>query len=237
MLKNRSVPLLIVVCFSLALVAGCSGPAQNISQPEPQQWQAVTPPMILQPGDGIEIKFQSATDLNDSQTIRPDGMISLPMVGEIMAAGTTPGQLTATLNERFAGEVQDPRITVIVRSIQGRRIFLGGEVKNPGVYLLSAPTTAYEAVVLGGGFIPESAQQKKIAVVRNVNGQRKIYVLDMHTAQDLYDFYLEPRDIVFVPRQGIVKADDWVAHYITKLIPQLPVYFNMPLTSSPLIGK
>ena len=230
--EKLSIALLPVICC--ALVLGCAGPVQTVSQPEPQQWQAVTPPMILQPGDGIEIKFQSATDLNDSQTIRPDGMISLPMAGEIMAAGNTPAQLTATLNEKFAGEVQDPRITVIVRSIQGRRIFVGGEVKNPGVYILTAPTTVYEAVVMGGGFNAEAAQQKKVAVVRNVNGERKVFVLDLHRASDLYTFYLEPRDIICVPRQGIVKADDWVEHYITKLIPQLPVYFNMPITSGTL---
>ncbi len=188
-----------------------------------------TPPLVLQPGDVIEIKFQEATDMNDKQTIRPDGRISMPMIGELMAAGKTPGELTDLLNEKFSTEMQSPKITVIVRSLEGRKVFVGGEVKNQGVYLLTTPTSIYEGVLMAGGILDESAASKKVAVVRFVNGKRNIYLFDLHSAESIQTFYLEPRDIVFVPKSGIKKLDEWIEHYISEVIPRVPFYFNLPV--------
>ncbi len=238
-MKSRMVRVLPVaagiLCAGIAVLSsGCGHAATHVDTLMVTDWNPAehpAPPLLLEPGDSIEIKFQEATDMNDFQTIRPDGRISMPMVGEVMAAGCTPSQLTDLLNEKFSQEMQAPKITVIVRSMNGRKIFVGGEVKNQGVYPLTTPVSIYEGILMAGGTLDESAASSKVAVVRFVNGKRNLYVFDLHSAETIESFYLEPHDIVIVPKKKIKKVNEWVQHYITDMIPkiQVPFYFDFPL--------
>jgi protein involved in polysaccharide export with SLBB domain len=232
--RARLLPVAVGAFIGMALFTSGCGHATHVDPLLVTEWNPAdnaVPPLLLEPGDAIQIKFQEATDMNDSQTIRPDGRISMPMVGEIMAAGNTPAQLTSILNEKFAAEMQSPKITVIVRSMAGRKIFVGGEVKNQGVYPLATPVSIYEAVLMAGGILDESAASKKVAVVRFSNEKRTIYLFDLHSAESIQSFYLQPRDLVFVPKKRIKKIDEWVTHYISDVIPklQIPLYFDFPV--------
>jgi protein involved in polysaccharide export with SLBB domain len=229
----RLLPTLLGTFICLVLFSPGCGRATHADPLLETQWTPsdAVPALVLQPGDGIEIKFQEATDMDDRQTIRPDGRISMPMIGEIVAAGQTPAQLTDLLNEKFSADLQNPRITVIVRSLEGRRIFVGGQVKNQGVYLLTTPTSIYDGILMAGGVIDESAQDKKVAVVRYADGRKNVYVFNLHCADSIATFYLQPRDLVFVPKRGITKVDEWIDDYINKIIPHLPFYFDLPIST------
>jgi polysaccharide biosynthesis/export protein PslD len=189
----------------------------------------VAPDVVLENGDEIEVKFVDTPELNDRQTIRPDGKISMPIAGEVVATGKTPAALTNDLTTLFSKELINPKLVVIVRSFGNRKIYVGGEVKNQGVFPLSENVSVYEGILLAGGFNNPKAKLKNVVVIRNSAEKRKVYVFDSRKPQLMGQFYLQPRDIIYVPEKTIVNVDDWVDQYISSVIPKLPFYFNAPI--------
>lgn len=227
---------LITVIFLLLICIGCQGVQpvvkQNKSGPES------VPGVTLGPGDTIEMKFFNNPELNDAQVIRPDGKITLQLVGEVMVQGKTPAQLRDELKVRYAPELRTPEIAVIVRTLYDRRVYVGGEVKNPGLVAMPGPLTALEAVIQVGGFDLRTANLKKVIVIRHKNGNRYGAALDLTAAlkgEEFQPFYLEPRDIVYVPRTKIAKVNLWIDQYINKLVPRTGFIFSYPMGSGTVI--
>ena len=117
------------------------------------------PQAVIQPGDLLEVKFVYWDHLNESQTVRPDGIISLPLITEVKAAGLTPGELHDQLTQLYKDELKDPEITVLLRTEESRRVYVGGEVLEPGLIELRG------RLVLGG---------QLAAPVRGTNMQNRI---------------------------------------------------------------
>jgi protein involved in polysaccharide export with SLBB domain len=179
--------------------------------------------VILAPGDAIEVKFYYTPELDVNQVIRPDGYISMLLVGEVKAAGKTPSDLGADITTRYAWHLKNPQISVIVRSLYNRRVYVGGFVVKPGVVPMPGPMTLSEAIVEVGGFNEDLAKSENIIVVRNKGGQRKIFKVNMRKAMkdiDAEPFNLLPKDIVYVPQTRIAQADQWVDQHLNRLIPQ-----------------
>jgi len=105
----------------------------------------------LGPGDSIEIAFMQNPELNVQVQIRPDGRISMPLVGELLVAGTTITELSTRLASAYADILRAPSTTIQVREFANRRIFVGGEVARPGVLPLVGRQTALGAVMEAGG--------------------------------------------------------------------------------------
>jgi protein involved in polysaccharide export with SLBB domain len=178
----------------------------------------------LAPGDSIEVKFFSTPELNEIQTVRPDGNIALLLVGEVGAEGKTPAELQDELVKRYSSNLRNPQVTVIVRSLEGRRVYVGGEVKTPGVLPMPGRLTAMEAIMQAGGFNPLAAEVENVVIVRYKERQRFGYMLNMKEAlagKDYQPFYLESRDIIYVPRTRIAELNQWIDQHISKMIPQI----------------
>ena len=113
----------------------------------------VTPPAdyVIGPEDILTIIFWREKDLSNDVMVRPDGKISLPLINEVMAAGLTPEQLRQKLSEQAQRFVEDPNVTVVVKTINSRRVFVIGEVMKPGPYSLMAPTTVLQLISMTGG--------------------------------------------------------------------------------------
>src|SRR3954447_24099906 len=90
--------------------------------------------------DVLSIVFWRDKELTADVTVRPDGMISLPLINDVRAAGITPAQLRDRIVEESKKYVEDPNVTVVVKQINSRRVFVTGEIGKPGPYALSAPT-------------------------------------------------------------------------------------------------
>lgn len=217
------------LCLLLAL-AGC-----RTAAPLRYSATALSAPddrVLLSSGDSIEIKFFYSADLNDIQTIRPDGKISLQLVGDVQAAGRTPEELQAELGRLYAQKVEKPDVAVIVRQLQSRVVYVGGAVKEPGQFDMVPRLTALDAVMRAGGFDTGFAEYRKVVVIRH-EGERYVgYGLDFKNAligADAKPFYLKPKDVVFVPRTRIADMNTWIDQHITKMIPQigLPVFFQV----------
>lgn len=222
---------LIVAILMSTLLMGCQGPPRypSGSEAEPSSLPHVT----LAAGDVVEVKFFYTPQLDEIQTVRPDGKIALQLVGEIETQGKTPAELRKELLTLYSPHIQENlEVAVIVRSFQNRRVFIGGQVMMPGVVEIPGKLTVLEAVMEAGGFDMREAEVRNIIVIRHKNGQRYGYSLNMEpmmTGGEMQPFFLEPQDIVYVPRTEIAKADQWVDQHINLLIPQSGFFFSRRL--------
>ena len=190
--------------------------------------------MVLMPGDEIEISFLGAPDLGITQCIRRDGRISLRLVGEMMAAGKTPAEVRAELIDLYGSQIQFKEVTVKVLTsppvfVLGA-VLRPGSVDMPGRVDMSRPLSALDAIAAVGGFDEATAEVRSVIIIRKEQGRYRGFTLDfspiLHGRSD-QTFYLQPYDIVYVPRTFIVKVDQWVEQHIVKLIPALGIRYDI----------
>ena len=203
------------------VISGC------VTTPPPSESfpvAAAEPKVVLQPGDVLQVKFLYWPELNEEkQSIRPDGKISLQLVGDVEAKGKTPDELRTSLLGLYQDKLIEPEISVVVNSLDSHRVYVTGEVQNPGLVMINGRLTALEAVMQCGGFLKESAKRATVVVIRQRDGKQFATTLNLRQALEETEsepFLLEPYDIVFVPRTNIDQVDQWVDQYINKLVPR-----------------
>jgi len=173
----------------------------------PAKQSSDTEKYILKPGDQLSVKFFFNPELNEEELIvRPDGYISLQLIHEIKAAGLTPPDLTKLLAEKYKGQLKNPEIAVIVRSIkEANRIYVHGQVGAPGEFEMIGTLTALQAITLARGMILDTANKSDVVVIRRDQRNEPFAIrLDLDAAlsgRDLsQDIQLLPHDTVYVPR-------------------------------------
>lgn len=165
---------------------------------------AVVPPAgyVIGAEDVLAIVFWREKDLSIESAVRPDGMITLPLLNDLHAAGLTPDQLRERIQAAATKYVEDPSVTVVVRTINSRKVFITGQVAKPGQYPLTAPTTVMQLIAMAGG-IHEFANTKKILIMRTEGGQqiaKPFSYQDVLNRKNLkQNIELQPGDTVIVP--------------------------------------
>jgi polysaccharide biosynthesis/export protein len=141
--------------------------------PTPMPTAAPVDPKSFQigPEDILAIRVWREPELSTSVEVRPDGKITLPLVGELQAAGETADSLKTKVVDALSEFINRPEVMVSVQAVRSRRYHITGEVARPGVYPLVVPVTILEALTNAGGF-REFANTKKITVLRR--GQDKL---------------------------------------------------------------
>ena len=133
---------------------------------------AATDDYIIGSDDVLAINVWKEPDLSRTVPVRPDGKITLPLVGDIGASGNTPKQLQATIEQDLSKYISKPAVTVIVQEAKSHKFNIVGQVQKPGTYVLTSPLTVLDAIALSGGF-RDWAKVKSIYVLRaNANGVR-----------------------------------------------------------------
>jgi polysaccharide export outer membrane protein len=132
---------------------------------------------VIGPEDVLEVNVWKDKDLSRTVIVRPDGMITLPLIGEVQAAGRTPDEVRNEISQRLERYKQNPIVSLTVAEINSYLIYLLGEVRNPGRYQVKSFTTVLQSVALAGGFT-EWADRNDITILRkNGSGsERKIRV-------------------------------------------------------------
>ena len=148
--------------------------------------------------DVLLIKVWREAELSGPAVVRPDGKISMPLVGEIQAAGITPESLSATIAEGLSKYMTRPEVSVSVTAVNSKRYFISGEVNRPGAYPLLIPTTVLEALVNAGGF-RDFADTKKIVVLRGATRLPFNYKEVIKGKKTEQNILLEPGDHIIVP--------------------------------------
>jgi protein involved in polysaccharide export with SLBB domain len=243
--KQPVIKMLSYIAFCVVALTGCESAEQNrtaedLNQP-PYKFEAVSvnaqngnsasapKAYTLSPGDIIDIKFFYTPELNETQAVRPDGQIALQIIGEVTAEGKTPAELRGLLKRLYASHLKDPEISIIVRSFSNNRIFVGGQVLLPGPIDMTGKMTALEAILQAGGIDHKEAEVKNIVVIRYHNGTRYGYLLNLEPmleGKETHPFFLEPKDIVYVPQTEIAKVNQWIDQHINKIIPQTGFIFS-----------
>jgi polysaccharide export outer membrane protein len=128
---------------------------------------------VIGANDVLAVNVWKEPDVTRSVPVRSDGKISLPLAGELQAAGQTPRQLEEEITKRLKNYISDPEVTVIVTESKSQKINILGMVARPGTYLLSGSTTILDAISMAGGF-KDFAKKKSIYVLRaNADGTQK----------------------------------------------------------------
>jgi polysaccharide export outer membrane protein len=161
------------------------------------------PDYVIGPDDVLQVLYWREKEVSAEVTVRPDGMISLPLLNEVKAAGLTPDQLRDAINEAAKKFFQeDPSVTINVKTILSRKVFITGSVGKPGPYLLTSTTTVLQLISMAGG-LTEFAKQKSISVMRTENGKPVRYPFnykDVANGKNLkQNIELKPGDTVIVP--------------------------------------
>lgn len=175
-------------------------------------------------GDVIEIKFYFDDKLDEKTVIAPDGRITLQLVGEVMAAGLTREELRETLQKAYAEhDKRDPNLVVMVREFSGQSVYIGGEIRNPGVLQTFGNLTVLQAVFQSGGFLNTAEKRSVVLLRKTAEGHVAFATLDLD--QDLssgalaHDAVLQPFDVVYVPKSRIAQVNQFVEQYIDKVLP------------------
>ena len=161
--------------------------------------------------------------------MRPDGKISLQLVGEVEVEGKSPSELRDKLLELYTPHLKTPEIAIVIRSFYDRRVYVGGQVIAPGLVEMPGRMTLLEAIMHVGGFDVTKAEVQNVVVVRHKNNRRYGYSVDLKPAlkgDKAQPFYLEPKDIVYVPQTTIAKLDQWVDQHINKIIPDTGLHIT-----------
>lgn len=179
--------------------------------------------VVLQPYDAIQVKFLYWPELDAEQVIRPDGKISLLMIGEVEAQNRTPEELRQELLALYQDKLNDPEINVVVSSLANDRVYVGGMVGAPGLIPIEGRLTALAAVMQAGGFLADSAKMKEVVLLRQQDGKQYARTIDLKSAlknPESDNFLLQPYDIVYVPSKAIANVNQFVNQYIDGVLPK-----------------
>lgn len=153
--------------------------------------------------DVLAINVWNEPDLKQSVPVRPDGRISLPLIGDVQAAGRTPSQLQDDIAAKLHSYITHPDVTVVVQEIRSKKFNILGRVLKPGTYPLSSTTTVLDAIAAAGGF-QDFAKQKDVYILRAIAGGGESRVpfnyKEVIKGKNLkQNITLEPNDTIIVP--------------------------------------
>ncbi|MFA4894301.1 polysaccharide biosynthesis/export family protein [Brevundimonas sp.] len=184
-------------------------------------WTETEPEYVLYPGDEIEIATPTAVELTRTQKVGPDGRISLPLVGQIMAADRTIAELEADASAAYASQLRRPVVEVTLKTAGPLKVWVDGEVRTPGVYDMPGDIDAYQAVIQAGGFLPTARQGEAALIRRGPGGVRMMRAVDLRPRRGEV-VALRRGDIIFVPRSTLGE----VANFVSLFRNALPVGFS-----------
>jgi polysaccharide export outer membrane protein len=168
----------------------------------PRSTTPTQPEYRIGSGDKLQINVYKENDLSQALQVRPDGRITMPLVGDLSAAGQTPMQLQRRLAESLREYVANPVVTVMVVEVAERVIYVMGEVNTPGAVPLKGPMTVLQALAVAGGF-KEFANKGGIKVLRKTPGSDRVETIPFSykdaVRNDAPVFYLAEGDTVVVP--------------------------------------
>ena len=145
--------------YSILFQAGCARPLETVVVYEAPNG------FLLGPEDELEITVWKNLDLSRTTTIRPDGLISMPIIGDVQAAGLTAEVLAQRIAERLKAYIATPSVSVGVKAINSYSVYVLGEVKKPDKYHLKSYITVLQAISIAGG-LTDFASKNKLQVVR-----------------------------------------------------------------------
>jgi polysaccharide biosynthesis/export protein len=188
---------------ALLLMFGCSHQSEDIAK----ELQSPVNEFLLGSEDVLEVNVWRNQDLSRTVVIRPDGMISMPLIGDVQARGVTANQLASRIAERLKEFKENPSISVSVKEVNSYNVYVLGEVTKPGKYQFKSYTSVLQAIAQAGGFTMYASKNKLQLVRNSQNGDGQPHEVRIRLRYDDLlagtgdpgNVVLKPGDIVVVP--------------------------------------
>lgn len=184
-------------------------------------WTDAEPEYVLYPGDEIDVALPTASELNRTLRVGPDGRIALPLIGQAMAADRTLAELEYTLSQAYASQLVRPVVEITLKQAGPIQVWVAGEVRTPGVIALTGDLDAYQAIVQAGDFLATAKPQEVALIRRGPGGVRMMRVIDLRPRRGEV-VALRRGDILYVPRSTLGE----LANFFTQIRNALPIGFN-----------
>lgn len=220
----RSVLLVVLI----ALVAGCS--TVKYSAPElPPLAEApdlYVPPIEqdyrLQVGDALAIRSYFDSQLNQEVVVRPDGRISVLLIGEMLVTGMTPEELAVRIRQPYKRLVGGTDVTVAVTRSSGMNVYLSGEIKAPAIQQMDGNLTMLQAIARAGGTLPSANTGNVLLIRHQADGKLSVSKVDLEKIlrNEASDVFLQRRDVIYVPKSEIAQTGQFVDQYINAIVPR-----------------
>jgi polysaccharide export outer membrane protein len=216
------------VC-ALAAISSCSPvpilPPAPAEPPPATGYVSSLEPYRIQVGDVLDVRLMLNPELNEEVAVRPDGHISTTVARDELAYGRTVPELTAALTRAYSADLRNPRLSVILRSFAPTRIYVGGEVNNPGEFITVGPTlTLSQAMARAGGLKFTTSDESKIFIIRRGPNDVPEFFSTRFDAvmwgkDPSADVRLAPYDVVFVPRTTVAEVYRFFQTYLLQFVP------------------
>lgn len=217
-----------------AILGGCAATERSTTHASPSfasttetfaPWSDDIAEYTLFPGDEIDVSFTSAQELNRQLTLGPDGRISLPMVGHLLVTDRSLSQLEADISDAYSHHLVRPAVEVSLRRAAPAKVWIDGQVQNPGVYDIPAGTIdTHQAMVLAGGLLVSAQPSRAALIRRGRDGQRMMTVVDLR-ARRANGPIIQRGDIIFVPRSSLGE----LTAFFSQIREAMPIGFSYAL--------
>jgi polysaccharide export outer membrane protein len=217
-----------LVLGSVAAFVACTSTSQMPPAPpvpDPTAgYVSQLPPYRIQVGDVLDVRLMLNPELNEEVSVRPDGHISTTVVTDEMAYNRTVPEVAASLRQAYSKDLRNPRVSVVVKSFAPTRIYVGGEVNNPGEFINVGPTlTLSQAIARAGSHKVRGDEQAVFIIRRGPNDVPQFLSTNyngvIHGRDALSDVRLAPYDVVYVPKTGIAEVFDFFNQYLQQFVP------------------
>jgi polysaccharide export outer membrane protein len=200
--RSLAAPIGLAACLCWSNAFAQTTPKAPTAPAAAAEGMAVPSDYVIGAEDVIGVVFWRDQEMSGDVTVRPDGRITLPLIGDLTAAGLKPEALKDVVEKAANRYVSDANVTIVVRQINSRKVFITGEVATPGAYPLIGPRTVMQLIALAGG-LNEYADASNLSIMRQEGGSTKYFKFnykEVSRGRKLeQNIQLKPGDTVVVP--------------------------------------
>jgi len=210
----------------LILLIGCAVSVKEQERSLKGPVDTTVPPIklseyIIGPGDVLQVKVWRHPDFSSTVKVQPDGMVSFPLIGDLMVTNMGLIEFRDLLAQKFDKYVVDPQVSVLVAASLSNKFYVLGEVHRPGMFVLDEPKTISEAIIFAGGFTYNAKKTDVVLMRKGTDGAMKPVQFDVDAIlegeEPENDVYLQRGDIVYVPLSNVSLVDRFFYHLNTAL--------------------
>jgi len=204
-----------VLAMGISISTSAQTPDANAS--------SLNPDYQLAPGDVVDIQFFYNPELNEKVQIRPDGRISLSLVGDVELARKTVPAAAREVEGAYAKILKTPSVSLQIEGYAAQKVYVGGEVTRAGTVSMPGDLTILQALMEAGGPLHSASANELILIRKDDSGTLNIRKLSMRNPKsgpsEIMTTKLRPYDVILVPESKVSKVDRWVDNYLRKMDP------------------
>lgn len=217
-----------LLLLGMIVLASCTStssmPPAPPSPPPSISGPVEPPPYNLQVGDILAIRLMLNPELNEEVTVRPDGRISTTVARDEVAFGRSIPELAEALDRAYARHLKSPRVSVVVKSFAPTRVYVGGEVNNPGEFVNVGPALTVSQALTRAGGAKVSGDNSAVFIIRRGSNDAPEFLStrygDLIRGKDAAaDVRLAPYDVVYVPKTGVAEVYTYFNQFVQQFVP------------------